>query len=263
MSLNTLNSYWRTPVSAHFLRASAARLQPATILRFLMIEMRHRFTVLLIFIVTLLSVLPFIAGDRPAVFSIKLLFAVILLFAISAGRRMCKDLVLGSALMIPVMVGRWLPQYSTDIRVPPAIDILTALFLLYITITILNQVFSARRVTLDTIAAAVCTYLLIGLAGAFVYRAMFEIYPHSFLIASGSFAPIFENNSRTRPKLMHFVYYSFTTLTTTGFGDITPTSGPSRAISLLEAVAGQFFLAVLIARLVSLEIIHSTRGDRD
>lgn len=66
-----------------------------------------------------------------------------------------------------------------------------------------------------------------------------------------------------RPKLMHFIYYSFTALTSTGFGDITPTSVPSRAMCLLEAIAGQFFLAVLIARLVGLELIHSSRRDRE
>jgi uncharacterized membrane protein len=225
--------------------------------------MRHRYTVLLIFMVTFLSVLPFIRGDEPAIFSIKLVFAILVLLVISAGHRMRGDLILGGALGIPVLVGQWLSQYSTDVRVPLAIDILTAVFLVYVTIMILKQVFNARRVTLDTIAGALCIYFLIGLTGAFVYRAMFMIHPHSFLIASGSFSPIFENNSLSRPQLMHFIYYSFTTLTTTGFGDITPASGPSRAISLLEAIAGQFFLAVLIARLVSLELIHSTRRDRE
>jgi hypothetical protein len=59
---------------------------------------------------------------------------------------------------------RWLPQNSTDIRVFLAIDVLTAALLLHITIMILNQLLSARRVTVDTIAGAVCAYLLIGLA---------------------------------------------------------------------------------------------------
>jgi uncharacterized membrane protein len=76
------------------------------------------------------------------------------------------------------------------------------------------------------------------------------------VFAAGSFH-IFENNSRSEPQLMNFAYYSFATLTTTGFGDVTPAVGVSRGISVLEAVAGQFFLAILIARLVSLEIIHS------
>jgi voltage-gated potassium channel len=227
--------------------------------RFLTIEMRHQYRVLLIFIVILLAVLPFIGGDELAIFSMKLVFSVILIFGIYAGRRIRRDLVLGGALGVPVLVGRWLPQYSTDIRVFLAIDILTAVFLLYITIMILNQVLSARRVTLDTIAGAVCAYFLIGLAWAFVDRAMFVINPHSFAFASASFGHIFEEHTRSEPQLMNFAYYSFATLTTTGFGDITPASGPSRTISVFEAIAGQFFIAVLIARLVSLEIVHSMR----
>jgi ion channel len=229
--------------------------------RFLTIEMRHQYRALLIFIVILLSLMPLTGDNDLAVFSMKLMFSVILLSGIYAGRRMPRDLIVGGALGIPVLVGRWLPQYSTDIRVFLAIDILTAVFLLYITIMILSQVLSARRVTLDTIAGAVCAYFLIGLAWAFVYRATFAVDPHSFLFASRSFAHIFEDQKRLEPQLMHFAYYSFATLTTTGFGDITPASGASRAMSVLEAMAGQFFIAVLIARLVSLEIVHSTRLD--
>jgi predicted lysophospholipase L1 biosynthesis ABC-type transport system permease subunit len=190
-------------------------------------------------------------------------FFAILLFAISGGPRRGRDLIVGSGLGIPVMGSEWLSEHWTDIRVPLVIDGLRFMFLLYIAVVILNKVFSARRVTLDTIAGALCTYLLIGLAAAFVYRAMFEIRPHSFLVAPGSAGRMFESDSNSRPQLMHFVYYSFTTLTTTGFGDITPASGPSRMVSLLEAIAGQFFLAVLIARLVSLELLHSTRRDGD
>lgn len=226
-----------------------------------MIEWRHRYTVLLILIVTLLGVLPLIRGDELAVSSVKLLLSAILLFGIYVGRRMRRDLIIGIALGVPVLVGRWLPQYSTDLRVFLTVDLLTAVFLLYITIMILNQVLSARRVTLDTIAGAVCAYFLVGLAWAFVYSAMFAINPHSFLFASGTFAHIYEDDMPSRPKLMHFAYYSFATLTTTGFGDITPASGPSRGISVLEAIAGQFFIAVLIARLVSLELVHSKRHD--
>jgi voltage-gated potassium channel len=247
-------------MAAHIPRAETR----ADTRRFLTVEMRHRYTMLLVFIVIFLAMTPFIAGDELAIYSMRLGLSLILLYGIYAGRGVRRDLVAVTALGIPVLVGRWLPQYSTDIRVFLSIDILTAAFLLYLTIMILNEVLRARSVTLDTIAGAVCAYLLIGLAWAFVYRAMFAINPHSFLFATSSFARIFEDDARLRPLLMHFAYYSFATLTTTGFGDITPASGSARALSVLEAIAGQFFIAVLIARLVSLELIHSsTRRDRE
>ena len=236
---------------------------PAATNRFSIIETRYRYTVLLVFIVTLLCVLPFIEGTEIATYGLRVLVLVVLIYAIYAGGGGRRNLVLGSALGIPAVAGRWLPHYTTDIRVFATIDILNAVFLLYITITILNQIFSALRVTLDTIAGAACAYLLIGLGWAFVYRMIFVINPQSFLAAPGSVAPNFAGDLRARLHLMRFVYYSLTTLTTTGFGDITPVSGTTRGISILEAIAGQFFLAVLIARLVSLEIIHSTRRDTD
>ena len=226
------------------------------------VEIRNRYTALLIVIVAMMLVLPLMAGDELAIFSMKLAVSVILVFGIYVGRRMRRNLIVGAALGIPVLVGRWLPQYSANIGMFLGIDILTAAFLLYVTIMILTQVMSADRVTLDTIAGAMCSYCLIGLAWAFVYRAMFVINPHSFVFAAGSFH-IFENNTRAEPQLMNFAYYSFATLTTTGFGDITPAVGVSRAISVLEAIVGQFFLAILIARLVSLEIIHSTTRGRE
>jgi hypothetical protein len=127
--------------------------------------------------------LPFLAGDALAIFSMKLVLSVILLSGIYASRRTRRDLIVGGALGISALLGRWLPQYSTDMRVFLAIDILTVVFLLYITITILNQIHSTHRVTLDTIAGALCAYCLIGLTWAFVYRAIFAFNPRSFLFA--------------------------------------------------------------------------------
>jgi voltage-gated potassium channel len=236
---------------------------PPAARRFLTFEIRHRYTALLIFIAIWLTVLPFLAGDALAIFSMKLVLSVILLSGIYAGRRTRRDLIVGGALGISALFGRWLPQYSTDMRVFLAIDILTVVFLLYITITILNQIHSTHRVTLDTIAGALCAYCLIGLTWAFVYRAIFALNPRSFVFASRSFAQIFEQKNPSVPQLMNFAYYSFATLTTTQLSDITPLSSASRAISILETITGQFFIAILIARLVSLELLHSTHHHPD
>jgi len=58
----------------------------------------------------------------------------------------------------------------------------------------------------------------------------------------------------------HFVYYSYTTLTTLGYGDILPLTSPARTFSYMEAICGQIFLVVLVARLVGLHIAQSSRG---
>jgi hypothetical protein len=59
--------------------------------------------------------------------------------------------------------------------------------------------------------------------------------------------------------IINFVYYSFVTQTTLGYGDITPITAPARSLSLLEAVIGQLYVAVLIARLVGIHIAQSSR----
>ncbi len=117
---------------------------------------------------------------------------------------------------------------------------------------------SATRVTNDTISGAVCGYLLFGIMFAFVYAIIELLYPGSFMI----------DGKLLRPDLRRFyyqheistlIYYSLVTLATVGYGDIAPVSLPARVLAALEAIAGQFYIAVLIARLVS--ILYSRWGE--
>lgn len=78
--------------------------------------------------------------------------------------------------------------------------------------------------------------------------------PGSFLIERAQVANADE-------RLRQFMYYSFVTLTTLGYGDITPVSPAAKSFSFIEAVTGQIYIAVLIARLVGLHIAHSMSKD--
>jgi hypothetical protein len=64
-------------------------------------------------------------------------------------------------------------------------------------------------------------------------------------------------------SLHNFIYYSFVCLTTTGFGDIAPISGGARSLSVMESVFGQLYVAILIARLVSLQVAQSMMKERE
>jgi voltage-gated potassium channel len=97
--------------------------------------------------------------------------------------------------------------------------------------------------------------LLIGFAWAFGYGIIELINPGSF----SGLAEIDTDNHVGR--IMQLRYFSFATLTTLGFGDILPRSPSARTLATLEAVTGQIYLAVLIARLVGLHIVHA--GSRD
>ena len=117
-----------------------------------------------------------------------------------------------------------------------------ALFELLIDAAVLIAVVSTRRVTTDTLAGGLCAYLLTGMAFASVYSIV-EV------LAPGSYA--FPGPTPGGPAWTDFVFFSFTTLTTLGYGDIRPVSDLARSLTSLESILGVFYMAILVARLVS------------
>jgi hypothetical protein len=121
----------------------------------------------------------------------------------------------------------------------------------FFAIIILGYVLRSGRVTTDRIFAAICVYLLIGYAWTFAYVLVEELQPASFIALSHA-AP---NDYVSRVLQMR--YLSFITLTTVGYGDIVPHSPVARSLAVLEAIVGQIYLTVLVARLVGLHIVHA------
>ena len=101
-------------------------------------------------------------------------------------------------------------------------------------------------VTTDKIFAAVCVYLLIGLAWTFAYALVDALNPHSFVALSAA------GHEKYIIRVLELRYFSFMTLTTVGYGDIVPHSTAARTLAALEAIVGQIYLTVLVARLVGL-----------
>ena len=99
------------------------------------------------------------------------------------------------------------------------------------------------QVDLNKILGAVCVYLLLGIIWAFLYLFINLAFPGSFEgIASVDI----------RAQLPEFLYFSFVTLTTLGYGDLTPLRPMVRALAYLEAIVGQFYVAILVAWLVGM-----------
>ncbi len=125
-------------------------------------------------------------------------------------------------------------------------------------VTILGYVLRGSRITEDKIFAAVSVYLLIGYAWTFAYTLLGELQPDAFLNTAG-------NAARPADYVAHILemrYFSFVTLTTVGYGDIIPHTSAARTLAALEAVMGQIYLTVLLARLVGLHIVHAS-GTKD
>jgi hypothetical protein len=120
---------------------------------------------------------------------------------------------------------------------------------------IARAVFGGGRVTLHRVQGAIVLYLNFALIFSVLYRLVDTLVPNAFAGLSASGA---EQGSGAT-----LLYFSFTTLTTTGYGDITPVHPIARNIANLEAVIGQLYPATLLARLVSLEIEHRRQPRSD
>lgn len=105
---------------------------------------------------------------------------------------------------------------------------------------ILRRILGHPRVDLETIAGAVDVYLLLGMVFGFLYLGIQDVSGDAFFQQIG------------QPDIGDFLYFSFTTLTTVGFGDLTPATHLGQALTGLEAVIGSVFLVTLVARLVAL-----------
>jgi voltage-gated potassium channel len=128
------------------------------------------------------------------------------------------------------------------------------LFLLYINKVILQNVVRSRRITADTISGAIAVYLLLGILWGAGYRLLESISP-------GSFAGPMGIDPGTGMEIPNYVYFSFTTLTTLGYGDITPVSSAAKAVAVLEAIAGPLYITILISQLVSKYVSRSVEAE--
>ena len=124
---------------------------------------------------------------------------------------------------------------------------------LFFCVSILAYVLHSGRVTSDKIFAAISVYLLLGFAWTYAYALLDDMQP-------GSFADSTETGRTDYvAHVMQLRYFSFVTLTTLGYGDVLPRSSAARTMATLEAVMGQIYLAVLVARLVGLHIVHASK----
>lgn len=112
----------------------------------------------------------------------------------------------------------------------------------------LKQVVLTKSVTTNHIIGSICIYLLLGLAWAVIYLLVLELFPSSF---TGLEAKPWLSN------LFNALYFSFITLTTVGYGDISPTVPVAQFFVFFEAIVGSFYLAIMVASLVSIRLAQA------
>src|SRR5262245_5318120 len=205
-------------------------------------------SLLLVAILLLFVVEPF--------FRVRTLFEILVLalfiaavWAVSQRRGL---FLAGILLAVPAMLGRWAVYVTETHGIAVASAVLAILFFAFTVAALLWRALGGARVTADTIAGAVCAYLILGVMWAFVFSLIELTHPGSFLINGARLDHVHPGPpSVLRQELL---YLSLVTLSTVGYGDIVPAASPARMLAVLEAVMGQLYLAVLIGRLVGLHM---------
>jgi Ion channel len=142
--------------------------------------------------------------------------------------------------VIIAMIAAFVAAASGDKRGLGILFVICALLVLSSPMAVLSRIMRHDHVTVQTLLGAVCVYVLIGIVFAYGDFAVQLLGGTSFFVQPGHHGPT------------DFVYYSFITMTTVGYGDLTPVEGFPRTMAVLEALIGQIFLVVTVARLVSM-----------
>lgn len=181
----------------------------------------------------------------------RLGFIVFLIVAIRTSSHDRRAVIAAVALGVPTIIGQFGIFAAPTRSVLLATGALAFLFLAFTTTIIFAAVLRPGRVTGDRLAGAICVYLMLGLTFAILFSVLEVARPGAFALPEAV----------SHLRLGHgeeyvFIYFSFSTLTTLGFGDIVPVSAFARTLTWMEAAAGQLYLAILIARLVGLHLVH-------
>ena len=206
-------------------------------------------TAILILLLPTLFLAPLLDSDFARIL-FGFLFSALLLSGVSniSSRllpRVAVGLLVGTTLVI-----HWLHETNTISMLGFWAVFLSLLCFLLLTAVLLHQVFQDGAVTVAKIKGAVAVYILIGFSWSYIYQLIVLRVPEAFNLPSSLTNP---DDIRHSADL---TYFSFVTLTTLGYGDITAVHPISRMFVIIEALIGQLYPATLLARLVSLEIVH-------
>ena len=216
---------------------------------------RHKHLMLLIVAVSGLTIQPLLRFDSvgPIVyemFGYALLLAVFLVI-FQRGLRRWIALAIGVPAIVSNVAIHSLhgdPKFWATMTY----HCLGVMFLSFAVGVILRDIFLSKRIGHDQILGACSGYMLAGVAWGNLYVVVDILYPGSFNVAPGLAWQLQQDDARR----FLFNYFSFATLTTVGYGDVTPLAPAACSLAWLEAMFGQFYMAVFIGQLIGLKLIQ-------
>jgi hypothetical protein len=172
-------------------------------------------------------------------FIISMVLGSVLLLAFHTSHVRSRAFTVGIVLVVVADIANFV-QAATGREGGDGSTFVMFVLILLAPIAIVHRIVRHETVGLETILGSICVYVLIAIAFAGIYGAINEAEP------TGFFA------QKIEPTNVDFLYFSFVTLTTVGYGDLSPGTSTGQVAVTFEAVAGQIFLVTLVARLVSL-----------
>ncbi len=218
-------------------------------LREFRVQSENKYTHLLVFLTAFFLIFPFIRNIEHNFEWMATFFFLSITLTLRALDLKRKTFLFCVGIGVAVLLIGFLPGlqrfscYKTTFAVV-SLSIF-GLFMLISIILMIEKMFSAIKVTGDVIRGGVCLYLLLG----YIWTLFYYIIYH---FDKGAFYGISSSNEG------HLFYFSFATLTTLGYGDISPVNKISMSLATLEAICGQLYIGIFVARLIGLHIIHQS-----
>jgi hypothetical protein len=179
------------------------------------------------------------------------LLAVWIVFGVSESPRARRiagiALAVGALLAVTGLILGAVGRVDDVLRV---LSVVSALLYLVAPVIITRHIARTSVIDRESVLGAIAAYLLLGMMFAYCYEAVAAIQ---------STPPFFGERGHGNPS--NFLFFSFTTLTTTGYGDLVPAANPGQSIAVLEAIAGQLFLVTAVAKIVAAWRTPRERGD--
>jgi hypothetical protein len=198
-------------------------------------------------------------GIAQIVFSLSILsMLLIALYTVQVDERASEQAVpqpqrrnwsrLGWVLAVPAIIERVALIFDPNARLLLIGSISWLIFFAFVTWMELRSVLKQREITSETISMSISVYLLFALTWGIFYSTIYQLQPNAFSITAIPVGELFAT----------FSYFSLTTISTIGFGDIYPQTLQSRYAAVAEGITGQFYLAILVARLVGMQMTQSS-----
>ncbi len=214
----------------------------------------HGFRNLLFFLLLYMVGSPFLAPYPSLAIFAHASLSISLFVAIYTVQKQQQKRSVAIALLLPLLVLYWLGIYDIISFTRLASYLLFAVYFGLLVYSYVWQIAHSHKVTRNVLYATFCLYLIIGLFWGSLYTLLNELIP-------GAYSGVLLDNIQTHPVHI-FNYFSLVTLTTLGYGDITPQTAGAASLCQMEAIVGQFFTAVVVAWLVGMFVSEKRNEDR-